>query len=83
MDVTAGGCTGAGADAKFCPTLRGRFSDGCPAVPPEAVTDAAPVAPPLHKIFVCDAADATSAVGCVIVIVALPGHPPASVIVTV
>ena len=34
-------------------------------VPPETVTEAAPLEPPLQEIFVCEAAEATNAEGAV------------------
>src|SRR5678816_3779427 len=52
-------------------------------VPPAGVTVALPVAPPLHKTFVCAVMAAVSAAGSVIVAVAVVVHPLASVTVTV
>jgi len=51
-------------------------------VPPEAVTEAVPFAPPLQETFVC-ACVALSTVGCVIVTTAVPLQELASVTVTV
>ena len=54
-----------------------------PGVPPETVTVAAPLLPPLHDTLVCEETEEVIAVGCVIVTVCVRIHAFASVIVHV